>query len=165
GEQDRALQVLADVAFRCWWGNPPPEVRAQVVETAESLELPPSTARLLFVLALADPVGRGAGLLEQLSELMSQPEGEPAEAHDLATAAAALWADDVAARFFAAATSGTRAQGHIGMLAQTLVGQAWSAFHLGRWDTASTSAAEAATLAAETSQVRWVLVARLVQAA
>jgi DNA-binding CsgD family transcriptional regulator len=165
GEEDRALQVLADVAFRCWWGNPTPEIRAQIAEAAEWLQAPSSTARLLFVMALADPVGRGREVLEQLSRLLSEPERQPTEAHDLATAAAALWADDIAARFFAAATSGTRAQGHIGMLAQALVGQAWSAFHLGKWDTASTSAAEAESLATETSQVRWVLVARLVEAA
>src|SRR5262249_31581276 len=70
-EEDRALHVLSDVAFRCWWGNPPPEVRALVVDTAESLELPSSTPRLLCVLALADPVGRGGAVLEQISGLAS----------------------------------------------------------------------------------------------
>lgn len=53
----------------------------------------------------------------------------------------------------------------MGLLPEALVTQAWAALNLGRWDTASTSAAEAARVALETSLPRWVLVARLAEAA
>ena len=165
GDDLRAVQVLSDVAFRCWWGNPPPETRSLVVNAATSLELPPSTPALLFVLGLADPVGQGAEVVERLSLLQSEPDREPLESLELGVAGTAVWADDIALHFLDAAASGARAQGRLGLLAQTLVSHAWAALELGKWDTASTSAAEAAVLAGETSQIRWVVVARLAEAA
>lgn len=165
GDHVRALQVLEDVAFRCWWGNPPPEVRRLVVESAESLRLPSSTPGLLYVLGLADPVGRGAHVIEQLSRLLSAPALEPLDSEKLGLTASAVWADDIGAHFLAAGVSGGRAQGRLFTLTSALVSQAWGAFHLGQWDTASTSAAEGAALAGETSQPRWMLVARLAEAA
>src|SRR5262245_14704342 len=161
GDDVRALEVLDDVAFRCWWGNPPPETRKLVVDVAESLELPPSTPALLSVLGLADPVGQGARVIERLSRSLSAPDRDPWESQELGVAGAAVWADDFAVQFLADAASGARAQGRLGLLAQVLVSQAWAALNLGRWETASTSAAEAASLASETSQLRWLVVARL----
>jgi DNA-binding CsgD family transcriptional regulator/tetratricopeptide (TPR) repeat protein len=163
GDDLRALQVLEDVAFRCWWGNPPPHTRKLVVDVAESLDLPRSTPALLSVLGLADPVGQGARVVEQLARSLSGPDRDPWESQELGLAAAAVWADDIAAQFLAAAASGARAQGRLGLLAQVLVSQAWAALNLGRWETASTSAAEAASLASETSQLRWIVVARLAE--
>ena len=165
GDDLRAVQVLSDVAYRCWWGNPPPETRSLVVNAATSLELPPSTPALLFVLGLADPVGQGAEVVERLSLLQSEPDREPWESLELGVAGTAVWADDIAVHFLHAAASGARAQGRLGLLAQTLVSHSWAALELGKWDMASTSAAEAAVLAGETSQVRWAVVARLAEAA
>ena len=165
GDDLRALQALEYVAFRCWWGNPPPASRTLVVAAAKALELPASPPGLLCVLALADPVGEGAHVIEQLSRIRSEPDREPLDSEKLGFAGAAVWADDIAAQFLAVAVSGARAQGRLGLLMEALVSQAWAAFHLGRWDTASTSAAEAAALAGETAQQRWVLVARLAEAA
>src|SRR5262249_29255342 len=161
GDHVRALQVLDGVAFRCWWGNAPPETRALVIEAAGSLELPPSTPAFLSVLALADPVGHSVRVLEQLAVALAEPDREPSESFELGVAATAVWADDIAAPLLSAAASGARAQGRLGLLTQILVAQAWADIHLGRWDTASAGAAEAAALAAETSQIRWALVARL----
>src|SRR5262249_21563948 len=154
GDDLRALQMLADVAFRCWWGNPPQETRKLVVDAAESLALPPSTPGLIYVLGLADPVGQGPRVVEGLSAGLSDPDRDPVESQELGMAGAAVWADDLAAHYLSAAASGARAQGRLGLLAQTLVSQAWAALQLGQWDTASTSAAEAAALANETSQLR-----------
>jgi DNA-binding CsgD family transcriptional regulator len=164
GVEQRALQMLNDVAFRCWWANPTPEIRRLVVDAAEALDLPPSAPALLYVLGLADPVGRGARVIEQLTRSLSEPDRDPWEAQELGIAGTAVWADDIASHFLAAAASGARAQGRLGLLAQTLVAQSWAALNLGQWETASTSAAEAAELAAETSQLRFVLVARLAEA-
>jgi DNA-binding CsgD family transcriptional regulator/tetratricopeptide (TPR) repeat protein len=163
GDDLRALQVLDDVAFRCWWGNPRPQTGKLVVDAAESLELPPSTPAVLSVLGLADPVGQGARVVEQLSRSLSGPDRDPWEAQELGVAGAAVWADDIALQFLTAAASGARAQGRLGLLAQVLVSQAWAAVNLGQWETASTSAAEAASLAGETSQLRWIVVARLAE--
>ncbi|HET8863346.1 MAG TPA: AAA family ATPase, partial [Solirubrobacterales bacterium] len=165
GDDLRALQVLEDIAIRCWWGNPPLGTRTLVVEAIESLGLPPSTPELLYVLGQADPVGQGERVIDELSRLLSAPDREPVEAQKLGAAGTAVWADDIAAQFLAAAASGARAQGRLGLLTEVLVFQAWAALHLGRWDTASTCAAEAAALAGEASLPRWVLVARLAEAA
>jgi DNA-binding CsgD family transcriptional regulator len=165
GDELRALQVLEDIALRCWWGNPPLGTRTLVVEATESLELPASRPELLSVLAQADPVGQGERVIEQLSRLLSGPDHESLDAQRLGLACTAVWADDMAAEFLAAAASGARAQGKLSLLTEALVAQAWASFHLGRWDTASTSAAEAAALAGDTSLPRWVLVARLAKAA
>ena len=131
GDDLRAVQVLHDVAYRCWWGNPPPETRSLVVNAATSLELPPSTPSLLFVLGLADPVGQGAEVVERLSLLQSEPDREPWESLELGVAGTAVWADDIAVHFLDAAASGARAQGRLGLLAQTLVSHAWAALDSG----------------------------------
>jgi DNA-binding CsgD family transcriptional regulator len=165
GEVTRAAQMLSDVAFRCWWGNPATETRELVVEVATGVGLPSSSSSMQYILGLSDPVGQGARVVEQLSRSLSEPDREPWEAQELGVAGTAVWADDIAIHFLAAAASGERAQGKLGRLAGTLVAQAWAALQLGRWETASTSAAEAAVLARETSQLRWVLVARLAEAA
>src|SRR5262249_31080339 len=79
GDDRRALEMLDDVAFRCWWGNPPPSTRKLVVDAAESLDLPQSTPALVSVLALADPVGQGGRVIQQLSRSLAAPDRDPWE--------------------------------------------------------------------------------------
>ena len=115
GDDLRAVQVLSDVAFRCWWGNPPPETRSLVVNAATSLELPPSTPALLFVLGLADPVGQGAEVVERLSLLQSEPDREPWESLELGVAGTAVWADDIAAPLPARGSEWSAGAGKVGL--------------------------------------------------
>ena len=165
GEVELALQALADVALRCWWGDPSGEMRELVSEAAEAFGLPSRRPCLLNVLALADPVGHGAAVLEHLSRLAPAADHSPDELLDLGLAATAVWADELAGNFVGAAIRGFRGEGRLSKLAHALVVHAWMAVHVGLWDAASTSAVEAAGLARETRQPRWEVVARLAEAA
>ena len=71
---------------------------------------------------------------------------------------------EVAAFFLDHAVRGLRAQGRLGPLANAVVGQCWAAWHLGRWDTAEASAAEAVLLGERTGRPMTVAGARLVEA-
>jgi DNA-binding NarL/FixJ family response regulator len=165
GEDELAVQALAEVAIRCWWGNPADEIRAPVIAAAKSLRLSPETPALLEVLALADPAKQGAFVIEHLSRLSPDTESDPMELLRLGLAGTAVWADEIGQPFIVAAVDILRREGHVGLLANALGTQAWSTFHLGQWDTAATSSVEAAALAQETAQPRWEVAARLAEAA
>src|SRR5262249_56538399 len=97
-----------------------------VIEAAESLDLPPAMPALLSVLALTDPVDQGARVVLQLDRSLAQPDRDPWESQELGVAAAAVWADDVAAQVLAPAASGPPAQRRLGLLAQVLGSQGWA---------------------------------------
>jgi len=78
----------------------------------------------------------------------------------LGTAAAAVWGQNLALPYLAAAVDGYRAQGRLGLVAQALVTQAWAAVHLANAQIASPAAEEATRLADETGQPRWAAAAR-----
>lgn len=158
-----ALKLLLTVALRCWWGTPDEQTRAAVVAAAERVPVAEDDPALLAVLAHADPVQRGALVIERISRMTPDP-ADPVGMHLLGTAASAVWAYDLAVGFLETAVEGLRAQGRLGLLAQALVAQAWSVVHLAREPLAVSAAEEALRLAAETGQPRWAASARLAQA-
>ena len=164
GRADVAMESLLGVAMRCWWGNPAPPVRAAVTDIAERLGLPADDPRLLAVLALADPVGRGAQVIDQISRL-APDAADPVRMHLVGLAASSVWAYDLSLGFLSVAVDGLRAQGTLGLLARVLVSQAWAAAHLARELVAMSAAEEAYRLSGETAQPRWAAAARLAQAA
>jgi DNA-binding CsgD family transcriptional regulator len=163
GHPDFALKVLHTVALRCWWGNPDEETRAAVVAAAERIPVPEDEPALLAVLAHADPVKRGAVVVERISR-MTPDAGDPAGMHLVGTAANAVWAYDLSLGFLGTAVDGLRAQGRMGLLAQALVAQAWAVVHLAREPLAVSAAEEAWRLTRETGQPQWAASARLAQA-
>ncbi len=163
GYPDLALESLNIVALRCWWGNPSQETRAAVVAAAERIGLPEDEPALLAILAYADPVQRGGLVIDRISR-MTPDSTDPAGMYLIGAAAQAVWACDLSLGFLNAAVDGLRAQGRLGMLAQALQCQAWSAAHLAREPLAMSAADEAAQLARETGQLRWAIAARLAQA-
>src|SRR5258708_32137807 len=66
GQIDQALQTLEEVALRCWWSNPDERTRRRMTAVAEAVPVAGDDPRLLFALALCDPVGRGAAGLAPL---------------------------------------------------------------------------------------------------
>ncbi|WP_158578760.1 helix-turn-helix transcriptional regulator [Spongiactinospora rosea] len=164
GDTDRAVRTLQMISLRCWWSNPDPATREAILAVADRLDLDPLDPRLLYVLALAGPIERGADTLDRLSHLMSQDEPGPVHLHLLAVASGALGAPGPSIVFMAAAVAGLRDQGRLGLLAQALVHQAFAAAQLGDTVLALTAATEAGGLAAETGQGRWVLTAQLTRA-
>jgi len=82
----------------------------------------------------------------------------------LGTAATAVSAFDLSGPFLGGAVAGLRRQGRLGLLAQGLVSQAFSAIHTGEWDVAVPAAAEAGRLARETAQPFWAAGAQIAEA-
>lgn len=157
-------RALLAAAVSCWWGNPLQATRDRIVATAESLPLPDDHPVLLGILACADPVQRGAVVIERIRAITPDAVTDPAEAHLLGRAAAAVWAFDLSLGFFARAVDGLRTQARLGLLAQALVSQAWAAVHLGKGTLAAGAADEAGRLSRETGQLRWATAADLVAA-
>jgi ATP/maltotriose-dependent transcriptional regulator MalT len=162
GDAAAALATLGLLTMRLWWGNPDDETRALVVAAAERVPVDPDDPRLLNVLAHTDPIGHGRIVLERLSRHEPDAQTDPVTTYILAGAADALFAYHVSLPYLALAVDGFRAQGRVGALAQALVSQAVAAVHLARAPLALAAAEEAARLAEETRQGRWVVAARMV---
>jgi DNA-binding CsgD family transcriptional regulator len=152
GDTDLALKLLYGAALRCWWADPGEATREDVAATAEGLKVAPDDPRLLVALALAAPTGRGATVVERLSELGPDIESDAGAARLGGTAAMAVGAFDLAARFLSPSAASLRAQGRLGLLARALVLQGWRAAQLADLGAAIPAAAEARRLAQETRQ-------------
>jgi DNA-binding CsgD family transcriptional regulator len=163
GEPERALHTLLTVGLRCWWGHPDDTTRAAVVTAAERLRRPEGDPAVLTVLAYADPVGRGAFVIDRISQV-TPDSSDPRAMLLLGSAATAVWAHDLSLPFLEIAVDGLRAQGRLGLLAQALVTQSWAAVHCAREPLAISAAEEGARLSRETGQARWAVAARLAQA-
>ncbi len=160
-EPERALRALQAAGLRCWWGNPDQETRDLVVAAAERIPVPEAHPALLAVLSFADPVRRGAVVIERLERVPPDSTADPEAMHLLGTAATAVFAFDRSAVFLDTAVEGLRRQGRLGLLAQALVSQSWAAVHLAMPTLAVSAGEEAARLAPETGQQRWGLAADL----
>jgi len=163
GDVDQALLTLDDVAIRCYWSNPDPRTRQRMTAVAEAMPVAADDPRLLFALALSDPVGHGAAVLARLGQ--HQPgSGTAYQDELLGYAAAAVGACEQAVGFHTAAAAGLRARGRLGLLSQVLLSQAWSALLLGQAALAGPAADEAARLLSEEGRPLWAACAQLVQA-
>jgi DNA-binding CsgD family transcriptional regulator len=163
GDNYQALLTLENVALRCYWSNPDRRTRQRMTAAAEAVPVARDDPRLLFVLALSDPAGRGATVLARLGQ--HQPgSGTAYGDYLLGYAAAAVGACEQAVGFHAAAADGLRARGSLGLLGPVRLSQGWSALLLGRAGLAGPAADEAARLLAESGQQLWVACAQLIQA-
>jgi DNA-binding CsgD family transcriptional regulator len=164
GDADFALKLLNGAAQRCWWAEPGQAARAAIVATAEGLDVKDSDPRLLLVLAFADPIGRGAVVIDRLSRLTPSAGSGTGATRLAGIAATGVGAFGLAAGLLATAAAGLRDQGRLGLLARTLTVQAWGAAHLTDLGTAIPAAAEGRQLAAETRQPLIEATATAVQA-
>ncbi len=163
GEIGQALFVLVNVALRCFWSNPDRRTRQRMTTIAEAVPVAGGDPRLLFVLALCDPVGHGAAVLARLAR--HQPgSGTAYEDYHLGYAAGAVGACEEAVGFLTAAAAGLRARGWLGVLGDVLLLQGWQALLLGQAGLAGPAGDEAARLLAEGGRPLWAACAQLVQA-
>ncbi|MFY1634174.1 ATP-binding protein [Solwaraspora sp. WMMB335] len=162
GEAELALESLAAITVRCWWSGPDPQLRRRIVAVARALPVPSDSPHLLSILAGADPLTEGATVLAGLTRLAGRITGtDPDELRMSGTAADAIGAHPLAKPLLADAVLLIRSQRRLGMLAQTLTGQAWNAALLGDTRLAITAGAEARAMGVETGQLRWALTADL----
>jgi len=163
GRVDLAVSPLSDIALRCYWSNPAPEVRADVVAAAKRLGLPSDDPRLIAIMAWADPVGQGSVVIERIAQ-MSPDTGDLLGRADIGSAATAVWAWDLSMPFLESALEGLRRKGSFFAMVQVLVSQAWAAVHLAQGPLAASAGEEASRLAQETGLVRWAVAGELAHA-
>jgi hypothetical protein len=164
GETARAMDALLEGSSRCWWGNADQLTRDAVLATAERLSFPPGSPMLLVILAQSDPVKCGRAVIEAIRGTTPDID-DPAGMHLVGLAANAVWAFDLGLVFLSTSVDGLRAQRRLGLLAQSLVMQAWAAVHLARVPLAVSAAEEGRVLALETGQPQWAAAAHLAKAA
>ena len=128
-----AVNLLGGAALRCWWGDPGEDVRARIVEVADRLPLDGYDARLIAILAWADPVRLGPEVIERLSALRAGPARRRG-----ARCASTAWRRPRSATSRSPPASSTRRSpacaptAASALLAQALILRAWSGFHLGQ---------------------------------
>ncbi|MEU9331556.1 AAA family ATPase [Streptomyces sp. NPDC048290] len=156
GDPELALRLLRAAARRCWWADPGRELRERVVAAAERLPVPALHPDLVYVLAGAAPLERGATVIERLERLEGSAVPDVVAAATLGTAATLAGAYDHAAGFLRHAAAGLRAQGRLGLLAQVLVSLSFTAAHVVDRESGLPGVAEALRLAEDTGQRRWL---------
>jgi DNA-binding CsgD family transcriptional regulator len=165
GEGKRALQALAVVAVRAYWERLDDETRREIAAISDEIIVPADDDPVrLRVLGLIDPLGRGKQVVERIAHLSPVGISDPEPLFDVGIAASSVWAWDLGLPFLRAADSAARAQGRLGLLAHTLVFEAWGDLHRGAVRHAVTRSAEGARLAGEIRALRYVVAARLAQA-
>src|SRR5262245_29105647 len=164
GDDRRALEALGTVSVRSYWDQLDDGTRRHVSAFVERLAVPADDPQRLAALALVDPLHRGREVIARIGAM--SPDGMPGPDQSMAVgrAASAVWADDLALPFLRAAVAGFRSDGRLARLAQCLAFEAWAAVNCGAVRIALTSAAEAAGLAEETRQLRYVLAAQIAHA-
>jgi DNA-binding CsgD family transcriptional regulator len=163
GHVEESLDALLTIALRAWWSDVDLGTRDAIVELAERLPLAPDAPPLLSIVALAHPVRCAPDVIEQISCIEPDPS-DPLGALAIGVAATGVWAHDLSVPFLEIAVDGLRAQGRLGLLAQALTAQAWTAVHLALEPLAIAASQEAVRLAEETGQPLWAAAAQLAQA-
>ncbi|WP_433064895.1 ATP-binding protein [Dactylosporangium sp. CS-033363] len=152
GRRELAVKLLANAAARCYFTQPAPTEREDVIAVAERIFDDEHDPRLLGLLGFASPVERGAAILARLPLSIERLDGDPARARQLGNAALAVGAYDVAVRLQTAGIAVARAQGRLALLARLVGARAWCAMNLGDLAMAVPDAEEAVWLAEETAQ-------------
>lgn len=161
GDIDLAMRILWGAGMRCFWTEPGPEARKQLVSVADGLPVDEHDPRFLAIPAYVAPIDRGTAVLAGLADVAG---GDPQVARFLGSAALQVGAFDLSARFSAAALDGLRAQGRLGLLTRAQAVRAWSSVRLGDLTVGLSAAEEAGRLAQETNQPFMFGLARAVQA-
>jgi DNA-binding CsgD family transcriptional regulator len=164
GEGERGLRALDTISVRAYWERLDDETRREVAAISDEIAVPEDESVRLSVQGLIDPLGRGKQVVEQIARLSPVGMSDPEQLFDVGIAASSVWAWNLALPFLRAADSAARAQGRLGLLAHTLVFEAWADLHRGAARDAITRAAEGARIAEEVRTLRYMVAARLAQA-
>jgi DNA-binding CsgD family transcriptional regulator len=162
GDADMAVRSLIPVAHRAWWTRPAERTRRYLVDAAENVGVADEDPRLLAVLALANPEQTGPSVLRRVARKRITRIDDPAAALYLGIAAEKAGDFARARPFLTRAVERLREQGRLGLLAQALVHDAWTATHAGDWRAGEAAGVEAAGLARDSRQPEFGLVGELV---
>ena len=164
GEDRRALEALGAVSVRSYWDQLDDGTRQRVATMVERFAVPPDDPQRLAALGLIDPLHRGREVIARVGRMSAAGVPGPDQSMAVGRAAMAVWADNLALPFLRSAVAGFRYDGRLARLAQCLGFEAWAAINCGAVRIAITGAAEAAGLAGEARQLRFVLAAKLAHA-
>ncbi|MFJ6673866.1 AAA family ATPase [Actinosynnema sp. NPDC091369] len=128
GEVDAASRILWGAAMRCFWVEPGPDARRQLLDLADRLPRGPAAVAITAYVA---PLERGEAVLAALRDLVKDTGVDPEVDRYLGSASVQIGAFDLAARFSSAAVPGLRARGLLGLLTRALAVQAWCRARLG----------------------------------
>ena len=164
GDLDLALNLLLGAALRCWWADPGPAARAQVVSGVKQLAAVGQDPRYLAALALAEPVLQGRSVIGTLSGLLIE-DFPDADALRLLGMAAFAAGDLVrSAGFLDRAETVLRDEGRLGLLNHVLGLQAPIFLSTGDWERQIAASEEGRHLAHETRQPIWTAQTLVVEA-
>jgi ATP/maltotriose-dependent transcriptional regulator MalT len=157
GERELAINLVLAAAEDAWWVDADEPTRAAIEAVARELMVPPGDTRLALILAYTAPVANGMKVSDLLARVGST--SEPIALRNLGVAAHLVGDCPRAAAILTDAESACRRQGLFGLLPQVLCIQAAARIELGDWEHAVVLAAEAVTLAEETTQWNWAALA------
>ena len=155
GDSILALNAIYNAALKAYWFNARADDREAIVTVIESLPVPDREPRLLAALAMADPLHRGAVVIDRLTHIDVQAFSDPEDLRLLGVALVVIPEYDLAARFLTAAVDGARDQGRLLILARALGSQAHAALFRGDFELAEQAAEEGVRFTRETQQPRW----------
>ena len=155
GNVDLALRFLEVAATQANLADPGKAARSAVSAAALRVTVSPDDARLLAILAFAEPEEYGALIVERASAIATERQQDPESAALLGASLNVVGAFDLSASFLAAAVAGIRDQGRLGRLPLVLTHQAWTAINTMDWAIAVPAADEAVRLAEDVGQPLW----------
>jgi DNA-binding CsgD family transcriptional regulator len=158
---DVALDLLTGPATKGWWAEPDDEVCKHVIGAVERVRRSSQDdPRFVLIVAMTDPIDRGAFVIERLRRFAANVRDHPETARLLGLAAIQVGDFDLADHFLSGAIAGLRSEGRLALLAHMLVLRAWSAIFRGNRNVAVADAEEGTRLAQETEQPTYVSLAR-----
>ena len=155
GQVDLALRFLMVAATQANLADPGKPARSAVSAAALRVTVRPDDARLLAILAFAEPEVYGALIVERAAAIATGQQPDPESAALLGASLNVVGAFDLSASFLAVAVAGLRDQGRLGSLPLVLTHQAWTAINTMDWAVAVPAAEESVRLAEDVGQPLW----------
>jgi DNA-binding NarL/FixJ family response regulator len=164
GDDLGAINALASVLVRIFWGEVSVDVRRHSSELVKGLSVPPDNPLRLSFLGAVDPVANGADVIQQLGTISAAGIADALGAFHLGYAGAVVWAHELARPFLRTSAGLLRADGRLGQLGIVLAFQAWNDVNFGATRAAIAAASEAAQLAEDSRFFNYVPASRLAEA-
>ncbi|MEV6966549.1 AAA family ATPase [Hamadaea sp. NPDC051192] len=161
GDLELALGTMNSISLRFFWSNPDDDTRMRYVRVVEQVGAQVADWRVLFALAMAAPVERGAYCLDGLAALQDRLDLEPWEGCDIGLAVSGLGAFALSNAFLTTSAAALRRKGRIVPLTNTLTSLAYNAATAGDVRAAIPAAIEVIALATEVDRPAFVLQAQL----
>ncbi|SNY66041.1 ATP-binding protein [Paractinoplanes atraurantiacus] len=162
GDVDGAFDLIIMIVFRLYFINVAPGTRQAALAFVERSGRGLDDQHVLAFLGLISPLDNGRAVLDALPHQLTQPIDTQFQML-LGATSLAVGSLSLAKQFLGTAAARCRTQQRVGLLAQTLVTQAWtSAFGHDAY-AADGAAAEAVRLGDETGWPHWTATARMAQ--